>query len=364
MKYHTDDTRIIDMHEVTPAEELMELLPVTAETSELVFSSRRQAAEIIAGRSDKLLAIVGPCSIHDVDSALEYANLLASLKQEVEDEIHILMRVYFEKPRTTIGWKGLINDPNLDGSFEIDNGLRIARKLLVDIGEIGVAVGTEYLDPITPQYLGDLVSWSAIGARTTESQIHRQLASGLSCPVGFKNSTNGDCQIAADAVKSARYPHGFLSVTKHAKSAIFFTAGNEDCHVILRGGGGKTNFDSESIHAVSAMLENHQLPNYLMVDMSHANSEKKHDRQMLVCETLCEQISSGESRIMGTMIESHLVAGNQSMGDGKHLTYGQSITDACLDWDNTVQCIHELAAAVKARRTAGRSQPLEATASG
>ena len=364
MKYHTDDNRIIDMHEVTPAEELMEQFPVTADTSQLVFSTRQEASDIIAGRSNKLLAIVGPCSIHDIDSALHYATKLAQLKREVEDDICILMRVYFEKPRTTIGWKGLINDPNLDGSFEIDKGLRMARKLLMDITQLGVPVGTEYLDPITPQYVGDLVSWSAIGARTTESQIHRQLASGLSCPVGFKNSTKGDCQIAADAVKSARYPHGFLSVTKSAKSAIFFTSGNEDCHIILRGGGGKTNYDSRSIELASGMLAKHNLPDLLMVDMSHANSEKQHEKQMAVCDSLCNQIATGEKRIMGTMIESHLVAGNQGMGDGKHLTYGQSITDACLGWDDTVKCIHQLSAAVQARRDHAESSELkEATAS-
>lgn len=363
MKYHTDDNRIIDMHEVTPAEELMDNFPITSATSQLVFSTRQAASDIISGRSDKLLAIIGPCSIHDIESALEYAKRLAVVKREVEDDMCILMRVYFEKPRTTIGWKGLINDPNLDGSFEIDKGLRIARKLLVDITDLGIAVGTEYLDPITPQYVGDLVSWSAIGARTTESQIHRQLASGLSCPVGFKNSTNGDCQIAADAVKSARYPHGFLSVTKSSKSAIFFTSGNEDCHIILRGGGGKTNYDRLSIQIASGMLQKHNLPNLLMVDMSHANSEKQHEKQLNVCKKLCNQIAGGENRIMGTMIESHLVPGNQSIGDGRHLTYGQSITDACLGWEDTVRCIHELSDAVQARRTSSHPPKIKATAS-
>jgi 3-deoxy-7-phosphoheptulonate synthase len=257
------------------------------------------------------------------------------------------MRVYFEKPRTTVGWKGLINDPGLDDSFDLDRGLHTARALLRDVVNLGLGTGTEYLDPITPQYVGDLVCWAAIGARTTESQIHRQLVSGLSCPTGFKNSTNGDIQVAADAVKSAMHSHIFLSVTKTGHSAIFSTAGNDDCHIILRGGGGKTNFDSPSVHYASRILEESGLGDQLMVDMSHANSQKDHNRQLDVCHDIARQVAGGEDKIMGVMIESNLVAGNQKLGGD--LVYGQSITDACIGWDETVACLDELAEAVEKR---------------
>ena len=351
MQYNTDDVRITGMEEVADPESLIEKIPVDAQTSELIHSVRSGSSDIIHGEDDRLLAIVGPCSIHDTESALEYAGNLAEISKELRKDLCILMRVYFEKPRTTVGWKGLINDPHLNGSFAINEGLMTARQLLADISHLGIGVGTEYLDPITPQYLGDLISWSAIGARTTESQIHRQLASGLSCPVGFKNSTNGDIQIAADAVKSALHSHIFLSVTKQGHSAIFSTAGNRDCHIILRGGGGKTNFDNPSIHYASRVLEEAGLNRRLMVDMSHANSNKEHRNQLAVCNSLCEQLSSGEDRIMGVMIESHLVEGNQKIGNGNDLTYGQSITDACICWEDTVECLHKLAESIQTRRS-------------
>ena len=349
MRYETDDLRINGMDEALAPANLIDQFPVSNESSNLVFTKRNEAAHIIRGEDKRLLCIVGPCSIHDTISALEYAGKLAEASRTYHDALCIVMRVYFEKPRTTVGWKGLINDPHLNGSFEINEGLRTARQLLCDITSLNLSVGTEYLDPITPQYLGDLVSWSAIGARTTESQIHRQLASGLSCPVGFKNSTKGDVQIAVDAVKSALHSHIFLSVTKEGHAAIFSTAGNQDCHIILRGGGGNTNFDCDSIADAGASLAKSELSTHLMVDMSHANSQKEHKRQLDVCNELCRQIPLEDSPIMGVMIESHLVEGNQKIGDGTSLTYGQSITDACIGWDDTVQCLDMLANAVSKR---------------
>lgn len=351
MRYETDDLRINGMDEALAPEELIEHFPLSPEASSLVFNKRNEAARIIHGEDDRLLCIVGPCSIHDTISALEYADHLAEAAKTYEDQLCLLMRVYFEKPRTTVGWKGLINDPHLNGSFEINEGLRTARQLLNDIASKELGTGTEYLDPITPQYLGDLVSWSAIGARTTESQIHRQLASGLSCPVGFKNSTEGDVQIAADAVKSSENSHIFLSVTKSGHAAIFSTTGNPDCHIILRGGGGRTNFDSESVSDALQRLQKANVTPRLMVDMSHANSEKQHKRQLDVCKSLCEQIKTAATPIMGIMIESHLIEGNQSIGNGTQLTYGQSITDACINWQDTVSCLDQLASAVDARRS-------------
>ena len=353
MRYETDDLRINGMDEALAPENLIEQFPVSPESSKLVFEKRSEAAHIIHGEDDRLLCVVGPCSIHDTISALEYADKLTDAAKSYQEQLCILMRVYFEKPRTTVGWKGLINDPHLNDSFEINDGLKTARQLLCDIAERGLGTGTEYLDPITPQYVGDLVSWSAIGARTTESQIHRQLASGLSCPVGFKNSTKGDVQIAADAVKSATNSHIFLSVTKSGHTAIFSTTGNADCHIILRGGGGETNYDAGSIDDAAQRLETADLPTRLMVDMSHANSQKEHKRQLDVCESLCQQIPEAGSNIMGVMIESHLVEGNQSIGDGTQLTYGQSITDACINWDDTELCLEQLAKAVNQRRNGG-----------
>jgi len=347
MQYLTDDVRITGMAEVQAPADLIGELPLAPEHSTLVFNVRRQASDIIAGRDKRLLVIVGPCSIHDPDAAREYAARLKEQATALADRLLIVMRVYFEKPRTTVGWKGLINDPNLDDSFDINHGLHVARSLLRDIVELGLGTGTEYLDPITPQYLGDLVCWAAIGARTTESQIHRQLASGLSCPTGFKNSTDGDIQVAADAVKSALHSHIFLSVTKAGHSAIFSTAGNQDCHIILRGGGGKTNFDNPSVHYASRILDQDSLNGRLMVDASHANSQKDHNRQIAVCQDIAGQLAGGEDKIMGIMIESNLVAGRQSLGSD--LVYGQSITDACIGWDDTVSCLKELADATGER---------------
>ena len=345
MQYLTDDVRITGMAEVQAPADLIDALPLEPPQSSLVFNVRRMASDILAGRDRRLLVIVGPCSIHDADAAREYAARLKEQADALADRLLIVMRVYFEKPRTTVGWKGLINDPKLDDSFDINLGLRTARGLLRDIVDLGLGTGTEYLDPITPQYVGDLVCWAAIGARTTESQIHRQLASGLSCPIGFKNSTHGDVQIAADAVKSALHSHIFLSVTKAGHSAIFSTAGNDDCHIILRGGGGKTNFDSPSVHYASRILEQAGLSPRLMVDASHANSQKDHRRQIAVCKELAAQLAAGEDKIMGVMIESNLVAGRQDLGG--ELVYGQSVTDACIGWEETVACLEELAAAAE-----------------
>lgn len=348
LQYLTDDVRITGMEEVLAPSALIDELPVSAEASSLIFRLRREASAIIYGADKRrLLVVVGPCSIHDTAAALEYAERLAGLADDLAEDLCILMRVYFEKPRTTVGWKGLINDPSLDSSFDINGGLRTARRLLSDIADLGVGAGTEYLDPITPQYVGDLVSWGAIGARTTESQVHRQLASGLSCPIGFKNSTNGDIQVAVDAVKSALHQHIFLSVTKAGHSAIFSTSGNDDCHVILRGGGGRTNYGSDSIEETAERLDASKLPARVMVDASHANSNKDHERQIAVCDDLAAQLRAGEDRILGVMIESNLVAGRQDLSDS--LTYGQSITDACIAWDDTVACLTNLAAAVANR---------------
>jgi 3-deoxy-7-phosphoheptulonate synthase len=296
-----------------------------------------------------MLVVVGPCSIHDVDAALDYAKRLKVLRDELSDALMIVMRVYFEKPRTTFGWKGLINDPALDESYQINRGLRLARQVLRDVNDLGVPAGTEFLDLITPQYIADLVSWGAIGARTTESQVHRELASGLSCPVGFKNGTDGSLKIALDAIHAAQRPHVFLSLTKAGHSAIFSTTGNEDTHVILRGGK-EPNYDAASVDAAAKDLAASGLPGVLMVDFSHANSRKDHTRQREVGEDVAQQIAGGDRRIVGAMIESHLVGGRQDLEDGCALTYGQSITDACLAWDETEPLLHQLADAVRARR--------------
>ena len=349
MQYLTDDVRISGMEEAAAPEAMIEELPISQRASQLVFSLRRRLADIIAGRDDRLAVVVGPCSIHDPKAAMEYAERLTEEAYRLAADLCIIMRVYFEKPRTTVGWKGLINDPHLDGTFDINLGLRTARQLLHDIVDLGLGTGTEYLDPITPQYYGDLVCWGAIGARTTESQIHRQLASGLSCPVGFKNSTNGNIQVAADAVKSATNEHVFLSVTKAGHSAIFQTKGNDDCHIILRGGGGETNFDNPSVHYASKILEQAGLRDSVMVDMSHANAQRDPNRQVNVCDDICGQMESGEKLIMGVMIESNLVGGSQSIDAGE-LVYGQSVTDGCIGWDETVACLEKLAAAVRKRR--------------
>jgi 3-deoxy-7-phosphoheptulonate synthase len=300
------------------------------------------------GQDPRLLVIIGPCSIHDPKAALEYAAKLKAQREQYKDQLEIVMRVYFEKPRTTVGWKGLINDPYMDNSFKINDGLRRARELLLNISDLGLPAGTEYLDMISPQYLADLVSWGAIGARTTESQVHRELASGLSCPVGFKNGTDGNIRIAVDAIKAARHPHHFLSVTKGGHSAIVSTAGNEDCHVILRGGK-QPNYDAASVEAACQELAKSGLEPKLMIDFSHANSSKKHENQLLVAQDVAQQISAGEERIFGVMVESHLVAGRQDHTPGQPLNYGQSVTDACLGWDDSVRLLSILAEAVASR---------------
>jgi len=352
VKFTTDDVRITGMEEVIAPKALITQLPISSAASRLVFDARKAAADIIHGRNDRLIVIVGPCSIHDPDAAREYASRLKPLADRLSGALQIIMRVYFEKPRTIVGWKGLIDDPDLNDSYDVNRGLKLARQLLLDIAETGLPAGTEYLDPITPQYLSDLISWGAIGARTTESQVHRELASALSCPVGFKNSTDGAIQVAVDAVNSAGHPHSFLSVTKDGHSAIFSTAGNSDCHVILRGGGGKPNFDAAHVAATTAKLQNAGLKRGVMVDFSHANSQKDPERQHLVCEDVCHQLRQGSQEVCGVMIESHLVAGRQDAKPGQPLTYGQSITDACIGWDGTETMLQQLADAVEARRAA------------
>ena len=354
MKYQTDDVRIVGMHELTPPVELHREFPLSEQASATVYNARQTAHNILHGEDDRLLVVTGPCSIHDVDAAMEYAQRLLPLCEQYKDTLHIIMRVYFEKPRTTVGWKGLINDPNLDNSFQINDGLKIARKLLLDLNNMGMPAATEYLDLISPQYVADLISWAAIGARTTESQGHRELSSGISCPIGFKNGTYGNLNIAVDAIGAACRPHHFLSVTKEGRTAIFATKGNEDCHIILRGGQ-EPNFDAASVANAMAALEKAKLPPYLMVDFSHANSYKDYRRQPEVAANIAEQIAGGSKAIMGVMIESHLVEGNQK-ADGKkreELVYGQSITDACINWDTTVQVLDQLSQAVAARRTRG-----------
>ena len=351
MKYPTDDLRIIGMHELAPPVELHREFPLSETATETVHAARQEAHRILHGEDDRLLVVVGPCSIHDVDAAMEYAARLQPLRDELKDQLLIVMRVYFEKPRTTIGWKGLINDPDMDNSFHINKGLRMARKLLLDLNNQGMPAATEYLDLISPQYVADLISWAAIGARTTESQAHRELASGVSCPIGFKNGTYGNLNIAIDAIGASSRPHHFLSVTKEGHTAIFATKGNEDCHVILRGGQ-EPNYDATSVAAAVAALEKAKLPPYLMVDFSHANSYKDYRRQPEVATNVAEQLAAGSKAITGVMIESNLVEGNQK-ADGKQreeLVYGQSITDACINFDTTEAVLRQLAEAVKARR--------------
>lgn len=349
MKYMTDDLRIREIKELSPPAHLLREFPCGEAASETVFEARQAIHRILHGMDDRLLVVIGPCSIHDPKAALDYARRLVAERQRLATDLEIVMRVYFEKPRTTVGWKGLINDPDLDGSFRINHGLRVARELLMQINELGVPAGCEYLDMITPQYIADLVSWGAIGARTTESQVHRELASGLSCPVGFKNGTDGNIRIAADAIKAAQQPHHFLSVTKGGHSAIVSTKGNEDCHIILRGGR-VPNYDAASVEAACATLGKAGLAQRLMIDASHANSRKNHENQIPVCEDIARQLEAGESRIIGVMIESHLVAGRQDLVPGKPLAYGQSITDPCLGWEDSVKVLDRLAAAVRGRR--------------
>jgi 3-deoxy-7-phosphoheptulonate synthase len=354
MPYTIEDVRIQWTKVVLPPVFLEEELPITEAATETIFKARRRTAEIVNGDDDRLLVLCGPCSIHDPKAAREYAGLLKNAIAEHHEDLHLVMRVYFEKPRTTIGWKGLINDPHLDGSYKINDGLREARHLLLDLAEMGVPTGTEFLDMISPQYIAGLVSWGAIGARTTESQVHRQLVSGVSCPVGFKNATSGDVQVAIDAILSAAHSHTFLGHTKHGQSAIFVTTGNPDCHMILRGGRKTVNYHAEAVAEVAAQMKEAGVRPRIMIDFSHANSQKDHRRQAAVCHDVAGQIAAGNGNILGVMIESNLVAGAQKLEPGKPLgkplVYGQSITDACIDWAETKTLLDVLAAAVRARR--------------
>ena len=349
MNYQNDDVKIKEIRELLPPVALLESFPATETAADTVRRTRHAIHEILEGRDDRLLVVIGPCSIHDPKAAVEYADRLLTLRKELKGELEIVMRVYFEKPRTTVGWKGLINDPHLDHSFAINDGLRIARKLLLDINDKGLPAAGEFLDMITPQYLADLMSWGAIGARTTESQVHRELASGLSCPVGFKNGTDGTIKVAIDAINAAGSPHCFLSVTKWGHSAIVNTTGNGDCHIILRGGK-KPNYSAEDVSAVKEVLAQAGLAPRIMIDFSHANSSKQYKRQMDVSTDVAQQVAGGEKAIMGVMVESHLEEGNQNLEGDAPLVYGKSVTDACIGWEDTETLLRQLADAVKARR--------------
>ncbi|ATZ11056.1 3-deoxy-7-phosphoheptulonate synthase AroG [Erwinia amylovora] len=349
MNYLNDDLRIKEIKELLPPVALFEKYPATEKAAATVSSARRAIHQILQKEDDRLLVVIGPCSIHDTVAAKEYASRLQALRQELKDSLEIVMRVYFEKPRTTVGWKGLINDPYMDGSFRINDGLRIARQLLVEINNIGLPTAGEFLDMITPQYVADLMSWGAIGARTTESQVHRELSSGLSCPVGFKNGTDGTIKVAIDAIGAASAPHCFLSVTKYGHSAIVETSGNTDCHIILRGGK-EPNYSAHHVSEVKSGLEKAGLPAQMMIDFSHANSSKQYKRQLIVAEDVALQIARGEQSIIGVMIESHLVEGNQNPDGGEALVYGKSVTDGCIGWEDTETVLRQLAQAVKTRR--------------
>ncbi len=351
----TDDERIKDITVLPPPEHLIRFFPIRGTPVETLISATRRAIhDIMAGKDDRLLVVIGPCSIHDPGAALEYARKLKEARTKYRDTLEIVMRVYFEKPRTTVGWKGLINDPYLDESYRIDEGLRIARQLLIEINRLGLPAGSEFLDVISPQYIGDLISWGAIGARTTESQVHRELASGLSAPIGFKNGTDGNIKIATDAIQAAARPHHFLSVHKNGQVAIVQTNGNRDCHVILRGGKAP-NYDAASVNAACRELEAAKLPCTLMVDCSHANSSKQHEKQLDVARDLAGQVASGSRNVFGLMVESHLVGGAQKFSPGKDnpqaLEYGKSITDACIGWNESLEVLDVLAQAVRKRRS-------------
>ena len=353
IEHQTDDLRIVGVEEVHSPATLFKDYPLTSLAAKTVYEARQASHKILHGEDDRLIVIVGPCSIHDTKAAMEYAERLGNMREELGEQLHIIMRVYFEKPRTSIGWKGLINDPDLTGQFNINEGLRVARHLLLDLAEKGMPAATEYLDLISPQYIADLISWGAIGARTTESQAHRELASGISCPIGFKNGTYGNLDIAINAIKSASHSHHFLSVTKEGHSAIFTTKGNDDCHIILRGGR-RPNYDEVSVSDAVRQLKDAGLPATLMVDFSHANSNKDFRNQPKVSSSIAAQIANGRHEISGVMIESHLVEGNQN-GEGSNrddLVYGQSITDACIGWEDTEIVLRELANAVEKRRKA------------
>ncbi|MGF1756042.1 3-deoxy-7-phosphoheptulonate synthase AroG [Vibrio makurazakiensis] len=348
--FQTDDVRINKVKELLPPVAVLEKFPATETASSTTFESRKAIHNILEDNDDRLLVIVGPCSIHDPEAAIEYGKKLKVLRDELGDHLEIVMRVYFEKPRTTVGWKGLINDPYMDDTFKLNDGLRIGRKLLLDLTDMGMPTASEFLDMITPQYVADLISWGAIGARTTESQVHRELSSGLSCPVGFKNGTDGNIKIATDAIRSASASHHFLSVTKYGHSAIVETAGNPDCHIILRGGK-EPNYSADHVGDIKKQLEASGLPQKVMIDFSHANSSKQYQRQINVSDDVSSQIAGGDSAIFGVMIESHLIEGRQDLVDGKAVTYGQSITDACIGWGDTEKVLRQLANAVIERRS-------------
>ena len=349
----TDDLRIVEITALTPPSRIIDEIPRDEAVTTTVTEARNAVHNILRDDDDRLIVVIGPCSIHDPVAARDYAARLKEQRDRFAGDLEIIMRVYFEKPRTTVGWKGLINDPHLDGSYRIEEGLRIARKLLVDVNEIGLPAGCEYLDTITPQYISDLVTWGAIGARTTESQVHRQLASGLSCPVGFKNGTNGDVRIALDAIVAASQPHHFPAVTKEGLAAIASTRGNEDCHLILRGGK-EPNYDAANVKAVSEQASKVGLEPRIIIDASHANSSKNPENQPVVVRSVAEQVSAGNRRIKGMMMESNLVAGRQDLVPGEALVYGQSITDGCIDWPTSVRTLEELALAAQARRRLAR----------
>ena len=349
MNQPTDDLRIRAITKLSTPAEVMCDCPLTGRAASTVAAARQALHGILTGDDDRLAVVIGPCSIHDTTAAIDYAKRLAAQRERYADELEIVMRVYFEKPRTTVGWKGLINDPDLDGSFHIDKGLRLARGLLRDINELGVPAGCEFLDMITPQYIADLVAWGAIGARTTESQVHRELASGLSCPVGFKNGTDGNVKIAVDAVQAASQPHHFMAVTKDGQTAVAATTGNEDCHVILRGGSAP-NYDAVSVDAACGAMTRAGLGGRVMIDASHANSGKRPENQPAVVADIAAQLATGEQRIVGVMVESHLLGGRQELVPGQPLRYGQSITDGCIDWETSRSVLEHLAQGVRARR--------------
>ena len=347
----TDDLRIKQIKELTPPAALIAQAPITQQVADTVANCRNALHKILHGADDRLVVVIGPCSIHDTQAAMEYAGKLAQYRDTYAQDLEIVMRVYFEKPRTTVGWKGLINDPDLDGSYQINKGLYLAREVLLNINSLGLPAGTEFLDIITPQYIADLVSWGAIGARTTESQVHRELSSGLSCPVGFKNGTDGNVKIAVDAIKAAQHPHHFLSVTKEGRSAIVSTTGNEDCHIILRGGKAP-NFDSASVQEAAIEIGKSGMAARIMIDASHGNSAKVPKNQLGVCQSIAQQLAAGDARIMGVMVESHLIEGRQDLEPGKPLAYGQSITDGCIGWDDSLLVLETLAGGVRKRRLA------------
>ena len=347
MNYSTDNTRIIDRRKVPAPYELVNKYPINDQISKLVYGTRNEISQILHNKDDRLFVVVGPCSIHDPKSALEYAEKLAKENKRLSKNILVIMRVYFEKPRTTVGWKGLINDPDINGTFNIAKGVELARKLLINIAELGLPAGTEFLDPISPQYVTDIISWGAIGARTAESQIHRELASGLSCPVGIKNGTDGGLKAAIDGIQAANHSHVFLGATKEADIAMLKTAGNNDTHIILRGGK-EPNYDSESVESTLVALREAEVNESIMIDASHGNSKKIFKQQIPVVESICEQMLNGNNNIKGVMIESHLNEGNQKISES--LKYGQSITDACMGWEDTVKCLEMLSSAVKNKR--------------